>query len=168
MTDYHWPDHKWKTRARIIANAVEPGGAVLDMGGGLETLRKYLRDPRVYVSVDKVQCTESTIVADFNKGEYPELSEKFDVVVAQGLIEYLDDPAAFLQAAKRYAPKLIVTYLSSASVEAVEKGRVTALSMRDFRALLTAAGWQVSKIKAYAPQHCVFVCKLPGVSTEKA
>lgn len=165
MSEYPWKDHNWKTRAGIIASFIPPGSRVLDMGGGMEYLLQHLDQPGAYASIDKTRCTDRTIVADFNKGEYPVLDQGFDVVVAQGLVEYLTDPADFLQQAKAYAPMMIVTYLDTASAEAKEKGRVSTFSMHDFRRLLAASGWHLQKKIAYTDNHCIFVCKLPTFHT---
>jgi len=157
QTKYNWEDHEWKTRTEIISKLVPDGSKVLDMGGGKEHLKKYLRSPKLYKSVDIIKCTRGTVVADLNK-EYPVFKTSFDIVIAQGLIEYLESPALFFENAHTYASTLIVTYLEVSSIEAEEKGRVTTIRLGEFRKMLNRSGWKILRKISYTPTHHIYLC----------
>lgn len=159
---YNWQEHEWKTRTSIIAKLIPPQCSILDMGGGKEHLKKYLRSPKLYRSVDVVKCTKDTVVADFNKNEYPDFKDHFDVVVAQGLIEYLDNPLDFFIQAKDYSSTLVVSYLETGSREAEEKGRVTFITLGEFRKLLAKGGWGIIKRVKHTPNHHIYLCRSVG------
>ena len=83
---------------------------MLDFGAGEQDLRDLLPDSR-YVPVDMVKMTPDTRLCDFNAGKWPRIAEKFDVVVAAGVLEYAKDPAAVLRHLKGYGTTILLVYL---------------------------------------------------------
>jgi hypothetical protein len=82
-------------RARIAAGFLPPGCCVADVGcGAAMPLEAVLPAGSRYLPVDVVKRDERTVVVDLNVERLPDLGA--DVVVALGLIEYLNDVPAFL------------------------------------------------------------------------
>ena len=106
---YLWGEAEWKKRTEFIAKLIPKGSSVIDLGGGLGHLFKYLDDCH-YVSLDVDTFTDATIKADFNKGEYPDIKPKYQYVVAQGIIEYMNKPKEFLRQIQKYGDILILTF----------------------------------------------------------
>ena len=147
--NFPWGKTVWASRSSIIAAAIQPGAAVIDLGGGLCHLAGMLKKPKRYVSIDKKEWTDRTVVADFNAGEFPDIGT-FDVAVAQGIIEYVDDPLAFLNAIRKYAPILILTHREGAP------DVHTRLEVID---ALTKARWGVVFRRALSERQEIFYCR---------
>lgn len=108
--EYLWGPAEWKKRTQFIAKLIPKGSAVVDLGGGLCHLYKYLEDPK-YISIDVDGWTDQTVIADFNKGEYPDLHPQYNqYIVAQGVIEYMKKPKEFLREIHKYGDILILSY----------------------------------------------------------
>ncbi len=139
---YPWGNKEWTSRSKKIAEFVPEGASVIDLGGGFENLKKHL-SAGSYISVDKAKWTPQTIVADFNKIEFPEL-EKRDCVVCQGILEYIKDPMIFLRKIQKYGDRLILTYrVGHIGV----KGRLNDFEQEEVIELLVEAGWKIMQQK---------------------
>lgn len=106
---FPWPVNSWPKRARLIASLIPRRSSVLDLGGGFGKLVGCLDNPKKYDCVDLEKWTKNTIVADFNKGQFPDLG-LYDYVVCQGVLEYIQEPLDFLRAIQKYGGKIILTY----------------------------------------------------------
>jgi hypothetical protein len=111
----------WPDRLAIIAKRIQAGSRVIDLGAGIMTLRDHLPDSCHYTACDCVGHAPDSIVCDFNSGEFP-ARDHYDVAVASGLLEYLDDLPAFLKRLAGLATRAIVTY-KPASAEELPKDR---------------------------------------------
>ena len=102
---------RWDARTKVIARAIPEGVSILDLGGGFGRLARCLKENRNgrYISLDLKPWTDATIVADFNKGEYPDVG-KYHYLVAQGIIEYMKDKEQFLESIKKYGSMLLITH----------------------------------------------------------
>lgn len=107
--EYLWGPAEWKRRTQFISKLIPRGASVIDLGGGLCHLYKYLEDCN-YVSLDVDTFTDKTIKADFNAGKYPDIKHPFQYIVAQGVIEYMKKPKDFLRQIKKYGDVLIISY----------------------------------------------------------
>lgn len=150
---YAFFGREWGKRTKRIADLIPPHASVVDLGGGEENLREYLREPGQYVSIDRYPCRPSTLVADFNAGEYPLVAA--DYIVAQGLVEYLDRPQEFFTRIRQYGPMLIFTWL--------DPGVRTAESRNHFKLpyilrCLRRAGWRVMLSGAIPKHQFIFYC----------
>ena len=63
--------------------------SILDLGCGMQTLKNKLPDNIKYIGVDLYKHVPTTIVMDFNKGEF--YNEKVDVIFCSGVFEYIYD-----------------------------------------------------------------------------
>jgi hypothetical protein len=147
---YPWGEHEWSVRTRAVAEAIPAGCSVLDLGGGLGHLFKYLRGCKRYTSFDMKPWTDRTILADFNRGEYPDIRPKFQVAVAQGIIEYVTDVKEFLTKAKGYASVLVITYRP--------KQRPGPMSIDELKEWLKKSGWSIVFGKHISPGEVMFYC----------
>lgn len=87
---------EWDNRNEVIASFIPPSCSVLDLGCGAQTIRGYLKPDCFYQPCDLVKSSPDTIVCDFNAGVYPDLKERFAVVVCSGVFEYIRKPKEFL------------------------------------------------------------------------
>lgn len=102
-------DEGWRVRLSAIARWVPAGTSVLDLGCGKQWLREALPSCR-YLPVDYVARSPDTIVCDFNRGDFP--AEVADVAVVSGCLEYLEDPAWFVERISRVAGRCVISYNS--------------------------------------------------------
>lgn len=145
-SQWQWGDKKWwPVRARAVASYILPNSNVLDLGSGNNKLAELLQ-AKSYVAVDAVAHADGTVVADLNT-EYPDFEQRFDYIVVQGLIEYLDQPELFLLKIKKYGDNLIITYLSK-----------DPKTLNAFWALLERQGWRVVTQQNLEPEQNLYVC----------
>jgi hypothetical protein len=150
--EYPWrEDQVWEKRTREIAKIIPRRAEVLDLGGGLGHLYRYLKDASAYLSFDTKKWHSMTVEADFNKGEYPKTSTTFQFLVCQGLLEYIKDPQEFLVRIQQYGDMLVLTY-RRANGEWTH-GRVNDLDFDKVKVLLRSVGWDVVFSKS------LIVCK---------
>jgi hypothetical protein len=159
--EYPWGESAaWDSRTKIIADKVKMIGArsIMDLGGGFGNIMQYLPDSIEYKSIDTRPWTDKTIVADFNKGEYP-FVEKSDVIVAQGIIEYLERADHFLFNIKKYADKMILSYIQTGGANwPVE--RKTRISFRGLETVLSEEGWNVVSTSLLTENQKIYFCKV--------
>ncbi len=95
-------------RAGLAGQLVPKKTTVLDAGAGLMLLRDFIPESCTYTPLDIVARNRNCIVADLNQSQYPE--QKFDVVAALFVLEFLHDVTSFLEWASKNARILIFTY----------------------------------------------------------
>ena len=101
----------WRVRNKEITKLIKGfNGSVLDLGCGDKDILNYFV-PRKgvhvtkYVGLDRVDTAD--IVTDFNKEIVP-LKDEYDLGLAIGLLEYLENPMEVLKAYKPYAKRWII------------------------------------------------------------
>jgi hypothetical protein len=159
---YPWKDCDWSKRTKFIASLIKPKSNVVDIGGGYGRLKIYLPKGCDYVSLDKEEWTHDTIKADFNKGEYPDLAstrekETGNVVVVQGVLEYIIRPSDLLHNIRKYGETLIVSYLKD-DYSTREQNRFNFMNFNTLKRLLVRTGWTVKKEFKLPRNQRVFYC----------
>ena len=144
IKEYPW-QKRWDKRTELIAKIIPEGISVLDLGGGFGNLYQYLIDCPRYISLDIKEWTDATIKADFNKGEFPDMYPEFQIIVCQGIIEYIERPAEFLESIKKYGSKLLIT-------------RDNKVGMAEFKELLQNTGWEVIFSRSIIGSQKLFYC----------
>lgn len=154
---YPWrEDVEWTERTKTIAKLIHPYASVLDLGGGFQNLNKYLENAEYY-SVDNFKCTKNTIVADFNKGEFPDYitDGEVDYIVCQGILEYIEDPERFLREIKKYGKILLITYRESEGTP-IKRNNFDFSGIRFF---LDKEGWEIVVEKKTDKTELLFICR---------
>jgi len=147
-----------QARAKLAAAHVKPGERVLDLGAGLMRLRTLLPEGATYRPLDLVPFAANSIVADLNRGDFPE--ERFDAVTALEVFEYVHDLPALLARCAKAAARLVCTYhtRSGETAEARrQKGWVNDYDAAAFKTLLQNSGWTVETCEEGAGTR-LFVC----------
>jgi hypothetical protein len=100
----------WEGRISFMANMIGSANSVLDLGCGPCWLRNYLKPGIAYYGCDYVQRFPETLVADFNKYEFPDIY--VDVCFASGVLEYVSDVPWFISQCAKHCNMLIISYSS--------------------------------------------------------
>ena len=111
----HWKDIEyfdpgWEERVALMAQFIESGKSVLDLGCGKMHLRKYLVNC-TYYPVDYTKRSEDCIICDFNKREFPAI--KPNIVFISGCLEYVKPYRWFITSACRQSERIIISYCTT-------------------------------------------------------
>lgn len=112
--------------------------SIADLGCGTQYLRGVLDEygwSGEYVGLDLYQHKESTVLCDFNKGQFA-LEGSYDLIVIAGLLEYIYDLESFLNKVKAAAGKYIL--LSYIFYELAQKRSKIWMPLISQKALLDA------------------------------
>ncbi|MFZ2152267.1 MAG: methyltransferase domain-containing protein [Minisyncoccia bacterium] len=140
--EYPWGDRTpWWKRIKKVAECIPEGSTVIDLGGGMGHILRHIKKCKYYTSIDIKEWTDLTIVADFNKGEYPKV-KKSDWIICQGTIEYMENPKEFLTKIKKYGSNMVITCREGKSTPGPKRND---LKIDDLFKLLKETGWNVTK-----------------------
>jgi hypothetical protein len=103
------PGYQTAERNRLIAAFIPSGSTVLDLGAGIQQLRRFIPRDCEYQPCD-LDGGPDVLVCDFNAGQYPAVAHRYDVLVASGLLEFLRDPEAFLAQLPALGDTLLLSY----------------------------------------------------------
>jgi hypothetical protein len=103
-------DESWRTRIEEMAKFIAPGESVIDLGCGKMWLKPLLKN-NTYHPVDYKHRDESTVVANFNSHEYPDI--KADVAFVSGTLEYVQDYEWFVGQVCLRSRRCIVSYCTT-------------------------------------------------------
>jgi hypothetical protein len=107
--DIEYFDERWKDRVKFMAQYIDEGTTVLDLGCGKMSLKNYLPKNCRYIPVDYRVRSSDTLVADFNKNEFPTLIT--DISFISGSLEYINDYMWFLRTTGEHThQKIILSY----------------------------------------------------------
>jgi hypothetical protein len=151
-----WPWGKtwhWPVRTKAIADVIPSQSKVIELGGGMCYL-KTIRPDIEYRSIDREAWTALTTVSDFNKGEYPDLPLA-DVIVCQGILEYIDRPDEFLKEIHKYSRRLMISYYIGKNNIAQRKNK---FSYQDLIFKLTQAKWEAVSTRKISEDEVLFLC----------
>ena len=115
------PHYSTDLRNRAVGELVPPGSSVLDLGCGVQTLRRFLPADTEYQPCDLVEDVPGVLYCDFNAGIRPPITKKFDFAVCSGVLEFLREPKDFLRRAPELGRTLILAYFP---LEQRGRGRV--------------------------------------------
>jgi len=104
-------DENWKIRIHEMASLIEDERVILDLGCGKMWLRDELPKDKIYIGCDYKKRSEDTIVCDFNKGQFPQLS--VDLCFASGVLEYIEDINWFIKNVKLSSQSMIISYCTT-------------------------------------------------------
>lgn len=94
-----YPNGMIHERAQLVAKMIswENVNSVLDLGAGSEPMRGLLPKDITYYPIDYKQLTGKTLVYDFNKKQFPDITA--DVVIMVGVNGYVDYEAWLIEKA---------------------------------------------------------------------
>ncbi len=137
----------WDQRAEFAAQFVPAGARVLDLGCGRMALRRFLPADCSYQACDLVARDETTIVCDFNAGEFPDAAAaQADVVVMLGVLEYIVDVDAFFARLVRSRRDVVLSYCVSEFTEGIDRpslGWINHFTIYDLAALFDRHGLRI-------------------------
>jgi len=136
--EYPWRE-RWNYRAGVAVNKIYDDSSIIDLGGGFGEVYQAMGGKCEYVSIDLKPWTDLTVVADFNKGEFPDV-KKADFVVCLGVIEYIEKPFYFLKKIHKYGNRMVISYREKSCGGMDRKNN---LSYMEFREILESAGWHI-------------------------
>lgn len=142
----------WDDRNVHIASLVPGGASVLDVGAGAQSLRTHLSPSCRYQACDVVAKTDDTWEIDFNRGIYPSVSERFDVGVISGVLEYASDPGQVLRWVARHCHAVIASYVPADGVAASDRehhGWLSHLTRTELESSFDAAGLRTESVTAW-------------------
>jgi hypothetical protein len=105
-------DESWKKRIEVMASFIAPGESVIDLGCGKMWLKPLLKN-NTYWPVDYCRRDESTVLANFNRHQYPDI--RADVAFLSGTLEYIEDYEWFVRQVSSRASRCIVSYCTTES-----------------------------------------------------
>lgn len=91
-----WKHPAWEHRAKLVASMIPENASVLDLGCGGMLLEQFLHKPKIYLPCDLRPRDDRTIVCDFDKLQYPEVSN-IDYLTCLGVLNYLEHQKELLQ-----------------------------------------------------------------------
>lgn len=104
-----YEQYDWRKRIVAMASFVnDEDKSVMDLGAGKMHLKRLLNDGVKYYPVDYKKNAADTVVCDFNKYEFPDIF--VDVIVAAGILEYIEDPFWFMDKMTARCSKIIISY----------------------------------------------------------
>ena len=102
---------KWIERAKVLRSLIPNKARVLDLGCGAMTLRRFLPRTCTYRGCDIVMRDASTIVCNFDLGEFPEeAAHSADVITILGVLECVVHPLDLIARLKGLSAMLVVGY----------------------------------------------------------
>src|SRR5271170_1837644 len=112
----------WDKRAAFAADFIADGAHVLDLGCGRMMLRRFLPNGCNYQPCDLVARDPSTIVCDFNAGEFPEAAAgNADVITMLGVLEYIVDVDTFFAHLQRTGRDVVLSYCATEFTGSIDR-----------------------------------------------
>lgn len=156
---YLWV-RRWFSRNEKIAQFIKPNINIIDIGGGFGDIRKY-KNFKKYVSIDIAKWTEDTIVCDLNKDKLPDIDIKFDLILCQGIFEYIKEPDILLRKIQKYSRNAIITYRKG--IRDKKYPRINNYALKDFRKIIKDNGWKIKvKFKSVGSLEEIYLCEKIG------
>ena len=140
-TQFPWGEKReWAERTQLLAGMMPENFMIIDLGCGYCHLKKYLKMKK-YVGVDRESWIKGVIKADFNKNQFPDLGA-FDIILGQGILEYISDPENFMNQIHKYGDQVLITY-KKISADDIE--RKNSMAFSDITKLFEKTGWKIIK-----------------------
>ena len=117
--------------------------SVMDIGCGKQLLKRLLPSTIKYYGIDRLKNSKTTIVADFNNGEFPELSA--DSAFISGVMEYIYDCDKFVKKIPQSVKYIFVSYVLNESCKQRLNIWVNNFDKNGFEKLFTQNGFKLAK-----------------------
>lgn len=148
----------WDNRRLMISSLIPDNSNVIDLGSNTKELRDTCSNIKSYKSVDYNPDVNPDYVADFNKGEFPDIVLEDPIIVCAGLLEYLDDIPNFLDKITKYGKRLIFTYFQTKCPPSIWKNNFRYVDIIQY---LNNSKWKLKHIEPLQfTLELVFVCEI--------
>jgi hypothetical protein len=146
-------EQAWDARAEQAAAFIPAGARVLDLGCGRMALRGFLPKSCIYQPCDLIGRDPSTVVCDFNAGDFPEAAAAdADVISMLGVLEYIVDGDAFFAHLRRSNCDVVLSYCATDFHTAMDRpslGWISHFSLADLAALFDRHGFRVERTERF-------------------
>ena len=103
------PKKSWLDRSELASLFIREGDTVCDLGSNVQGLKRFLPKGVGYIPVDRYNAAPGTFLCDLNDENFELPAADFNVLVALGLLNYLDDLEKFMtRLAELYPGKFII------------------------------------------------------------
>ena len=165
-----WADHRqleaaWNVRAMFASQFIPDGSHVFDIGCGAMAIEGFLPKSCTYVPCDVVRRDARTIVCDLNLDELPIAATECDRITMLGVLEYLYDPAKFLQQLQHNGKSAILSYCPTDWTQHLDRralGWVNDLSLKELDCIFQNAGLFCRRADRIDDNQAIFLVE-PGV-----
>ena len=151
-------DENWKKRIAKMASFIVPGESVIDLGCGKMWLKPFLKN-NLYHAIDYTQRDENTVVANFNRHEYPDITA--DVAFVSGTLEYVEDYEWFVRQICSHSNRCIASYCTLECYPALrtrkQKAWKSHLSRSTLLGVFTKNGMKLDEESNAVPLNPIFV-----------
>jgi hypothetical protein len=148
----------WLHRAKRAGRWLADARSIADLGCGHMLLETCLRPDQTYLPVDFLPRDDRTVVVDFNTQPIPPLAATH--FAALGLFEYLYDLDGFLRSLRASFKGGVASFYTRGvdihESRRLANGWVNHQTQADIRALLTDAGFRISRALEFQPAHFLF------------
>ncbi len=145
----------WDERTKLMAAMVDASSSVLEFGSGREMMESFLPKGCSYQPSDLTPRSPRTLVCDLNTG-FPELKQRYDVIVFSGVIEYIHDLDSLMQHVRQHCTHCIVSYATTDDLDSIttraSNGWVHHYSDTHLSDLFRRAGFHIAERKAWERQ----------------
>lgn len=146
------PGYQTEERNQMIAGMIPSGSSVLDLGAGIQQLRRFLPVGCEYQPCD-LDGGPEVLRCDFNAGRYPAVTHRYDVVVSSGLLEFVKEPEVFLAHLPTLGDLLLLSYRVRPPGEPMwrrlQSGYMSHLTLDDLDAMLDRLGFDWERVAVY-------------------
>jgi hypothetical protein len=99
----------WDARTILMASLIPADSDVLEFGAARLVLREHLQKNCTYQPSDIVDRGDATIICDLNSG-FPPLPRRYTHTVFSGVLEYLSDIGATVDALRDHTEVIVASY----------------------------------------------------------
>ena len=137
----------WDARAEFASQFIPAGARVLDLGCGRMSVKQFLPNGCTYQGCDLVARDESTVVCDFNRGEFPtQAAGEADIIVMLGVLEYIVDVESFFTHLRFCKLDIVLSYCATDFSEGRDRaalGWINHMSLYDLAVLFDRFGFRI-------------------------
>lgn len=159
--DIEYFENSWNDRVDVLASMLskEQDTVVLDLGCGMQYLRKILPSTMLYVPVDYTTRSPDTVLCNFNNKEFPEVFGATAFI--SGCLEYIEDVSLFVSTISKHCSSAIISYCDIENFSDLQRRRNLAwtndLSKRDIITLFAQWGMALT-IEIDGPNVPPYAC----------
>jgi hypothetical protein len=154
----------WHGRNSLLVKHIRPGCSVLDLGSGNQSLRTLLPEGCEYQPCDIVDSGPDVLHCDFNRDVWPRVTKRYDVVVASGVMEYLDRPRDFLAGVVTLGDRVLFTHAFRPDGDAtLRRAWKTYLTRDELEAIFKELRlrWRLLDTWSLQQPHGIYALRLP-------